>query len=101
MAIAPDRLDTANSPSAEPATWPTLTIDYALYEAYLVEADLTEAQKKELLDALWSIIVSFVDLGFAVAPAAKSCGEMPQAAAQFMTSVVDSPSDPDHQGEAP
>lgn len=45
-----------------------LTIDYALYEQYLDGADLSEAQKQEFLDTLWSIIVGFVDLGFGVHP---------------------------------
>ncbi len=47
---------------------PSLTIDYDLYQHYLDNSDLTDAQKREFLDALWSIIVSFVDLGFGVHP---------------------------------
>lgn len=49
---------------------PTLTLDVALYDAYLADSDLGEAQKRDLLEALWAIIVGFVDLGFAVEPAA-------------------------------
>ncbi len=47
---------------------PSLTIDYALYEKYLNEADMTDTQKREFLDALWLVIVAFVDLGFGVHP---------------------------------
>lgn len=60
----------AQSPSAAPRR-PTLTLDVALYEGYLADRDLDEGQKRALLEALWSIIVGFVDLGFAVEPAAK------------------------------
>ena len=47
---------------------PSLTIDYDLYQHYLDDSDLTDEQKREFLDVLWSIIVSFVDLGFGVHP---------------------------------
>ena len=47
---------------------PSVYLDYALYEHYLAECDLTEDQKREFLDTLWSIIVAFVDLGFGVHP---------------------------------
>ena len=49
--------------------YPALTIDYALYERHLEESGWTEAQKREFLDALWSIMVQFVDLGFGIHPA--------------------------------
>ncbi len=45
-----------------------LTLDYELYERYLEGSDLTEAQKREFLDALWSVIVSFATLGIGVHP---------------------------------
>jgi len=57
---------------------PVLTIDYALYEDYLEGSGLDEAQKREFLDALWSIVVEFVLLGFAVHPAQtaqRACGK--------------------------
>ena len=50
-------------------------LDYELYEHYLAECDLTEDQKREFLETLWSIIVGFVDLGFGVHPVQQVCGE--------------------------
>ena len=47
---------------------PSLTIDYALYQKYLDNSDMSDAHKCEFLDALWLIIVSFVDLGLGVHP---------------------------------
>ena len=45
-----------------------LTLDVSLYEDYLENGDLTEEQKREFLEALWVIIVGFVDLGFGIHP---------------------------------
>ncbi|MFA8384371.1 MAG: hypothetical protein ACEPO2_02015 [Pelagibaca sp.] len=56
-------------------TKPILTVDVEKYQAYLDGADMTEAQKAEFLEAMWSIIVSFVDLGFGVHPLQEVCGE--------------------------
>ncbi len=47
---------------------PTLTIDWELYGKHLDESDLSDAKKREFLETLWSIVVSFVDLGFGVHP---------------------------------
>lgn len=64
---------------------PTLTLDVALYETYLADKNLGEAQKRELLEALWSIIVGFVDLGFAVEPAAASADKSAYSGDKFAT----------------
>lgn len=51
---------------------PSLTIDWAKYGAMLDEWDGSDEQKQELIETLWSIVMAFVDLGFAVQ---SSCGE--------------------------
>lgn len=55
-----------------------VTFDAARYEHFLEEMDLTDEQKRALLEALWSIIVGFVDLGFGVHPVQQSCGQNAQ-----------------------
>lgn len=50
------------------ASTPSLGIDTAKYQAYLDDPSLSEDQKEEIVTALWSIIVAFVDLGFGVHP---------------------------------
>lgn len=47
---------------------PTLTVDWDQYGTYLEDSDLSDAEKRQFLEALWSIVVSFVDLGFGVHP---------------------------------
>lgn len=54
---------------------PSIEVDYARYESFLKESDLSDEQKREFINALWSIIVGFVDLGFGVHPAQQACGE--------------------------
>ncbi len=63
--------DTGNQESSVTvgvSTPQALSIDWELYGKYLDESDLTEEQKREFIETLWSIVVSFVDLGFGVHP---------------------------------
>ena len=54
---------------------PALAIDWGLYDQYLADSDLPEADRRQLIETLWSIIVSFVDLGFRLSPVKESCGQ--------------------------
>ena len=69
--------ETTCEPSA-PTSRPVLTLDVALYEHMLADSDLTEDQKREFLETLWSIIVGFVDLGFGIDPVGLACGQNPE-----------------------
>jgi hypothetical protein len=66
-----ERGDTFENVHAPPK--PTLTVDVEKYQSFLDGADMSEAQKEEFLQSLWSIIVSFVDLGFGVHPLQAVC----------------------------
>jgi len=52
-----------------------LTLDVSAYEHYLENADLSEDQKREFLEALWSLIVGFFDLGFKIHPLQQATSE--------------------------
>ena len=54
---------------------PLITVDVEKYQSYLDGTDMTEAQKAEFLQTLWSIIVNFVELGFGVHPLQEVCGQ--------------------------
>lgn len=63
-------------PNFNPETAPpTLTIDWDAYLPFFEDDDISEEQKHELIEALWSIVVSFVDLGFGVHPIQQACGK--------------------------
>ncbi len=47
---------------------PALQIDVQQFQSYLDDLDITEESKIELLETLWSIVVTFVDMGFGIHP---------------------------------
>jgi hypothetical protein len=65
---------------------PTLSLDIGLYEGFLADSTLAEADKRALLESLWQIIVGFVDLGFDVRPADKA-GEKTSDSAENLTGM--------------
>lgn len=64
------RFDSSAPVSAqfETSARPTLTVDVARYEEYLAGSGMSDAEKQEFLEAVWSIIWNFVELGFGVHP---------------------------------
>ncbi len=77
---------------------PTLTIDWELYGKHLEESDLSDAEKREFLETIWSIVVSAVDLGFGVHPVQQATGniceqqvEIAKFIAEQSASVLPSP----------
>ena len=54
---------------------PTLSIDIDRYQEYLDGSKLTPEQKEEFLRAIWSIVVTFVELGYGVHPLQEACGK--------------------------
>lgn len=54
---------------------PIVTVDIEKYQSYLDDPSLSVEQKEEFLQALWSIIVTFVELGFGVHPLQEVCGQ--------------------------
>jgi hypothetical protein len=60
--------------AANPASGPlALTFDPAAFAHFVVDFDLTEDQRTELLQTLWVIMVGFVDLGFHIHPVQQAC----------------------------
>ncbi|MCE8006625.1 hypothetical protein [Aestuariivita sp.] len=53
---------------ADASTPPTLSIDWEAYLPYLEDEDIPDTQKRVLIESLWSIMLSFVDLGFGLSP---------------------------------
>lgn len=55
---------------------PELSVDTAKYQAYLDDPDLSDEQKEQIVEAIWKIILCFVDLGFGVSPVEQACGQV-------------------------
>ena len=86
-----------SEPDTKPPTQavapPTLAIDWERYGRYLDDSDLTDDQKREFLQTLWEIVVSFVDMGFDLNPTQSVCGEVGALAdlsAKSVSTVVQS-----------
>lgn len=76
------------SPSKEPM--PTLTVDWEAYGHFLEGSDLSDEDKREFIETLWSIVVGFVDLGFSVGSPERSCGQDADADASSTSRMVHS-----------
>lgn len=64
--VSPSDDETQSINIVDQTGYPVLTFDADDYREYVQDMDLTEKQEQELLQALWSIIVQFVDLGFGI-----------------------------------
>lgn len=65
---------------------PSLNIDWDACGELLEDSGLTDEQKRELVQTLWSIVVSFVDLGL-------ECHPLQQACEQNFENVLNLPDD--------
>ncbi len=75
---APTMID-QNKPDTLTTTRPALKLDVERYEKMLNDCDLTEEQRQEFLETIWTIIVGFVDLGYDIHPLQQAA---PQACEQ-------------------
>ncbi|HEV7437693.1 MAG TPA: hypothetical protein VGO22_22935 [Pseudorhizobium sp.] len=50
----------------KPVDLPALAVDWEFYAQFLEETDATDEEKRELIITIWSVAVSFVELGFGV-----------------------------------
>lgn len=55
---------------------PALVFDCEKYRRFVEHYDLSDAQKQELLDTLWNMMVQIVDMGFGFHPIAKIMDEL-------------------------
>lgn len=67
----------------------TLRIDVDRYQHMLDGANLTDAQKREVLEALWTIIVTVVELGYNVHPLQEVCGKPDKLSDEWSASNPD------------
>lgn len=63
----PHDTDTAITPP-DGHELPALTLDVAYYQGFLDDETIPEDQKRQLIETIWTIVVTFVDLGFGIEP---------------------------------
>lgn len=68
---------------------PALTVDIERYQAFLDGSGMTDAQKEAFLEALWSLLMNFVELGFGVHPLQEVCGEGEEIAIESAKDAFD------------
>ncbi len=82
----------APPPSPPPASpRPSLVLNWEDWLPYLEDEDASEAEKRQLIETLWSIVVSFVDLGWHIVPeppAEETCGQVLDLTAALNAAVV-------------
>jgi len=61
-------------PPTTPDTSPTLQFDWQEWLPFVEDSDLTDDQKREMIETLWSIVIAFVDLGWDVIDAPEETG---------------------------
>lgn len=78
-----------------------LEVDLEKYQAYLDDAALSDEHKQEFLEALWSIVVSFVDLGFGVHPMQEVAGYVgsDEEVCGKLSAELDQTGEPDSDGK--
>ena len=69
------QLGNACPPAPRRPARPAITLDIERYQAMLDMPDVTDKEKQAFLEALSSIIIAFVDLGFSVHPLDLACGQ--------------------------
>lgn len=69
---------------------PQVAFDWRDFLPYLADADLTEAEKREFIETMWSIVLAFVDLGFEVRSPEDCCGQAIDLKAAIESIMVDS-----------
>lgn len=60
--VAPSKV----APTDSPSTQPTVHLDVDEWLPYLDDPDATDEEKRQLIETLWGIVLSFVDLGWSI-----------------------------------
>ncbi len=80
--------------SSELITRPALKLDVERYRKMLDSTDLSEDEKQDFLETVWSIVIGFVDLGFEIHPLQQvdpgGCGQEIDLSSFLASDVVSS-----------
>ena len=63
-----DRTKTQKATNSPQTHSHLLELDFEAYAPFLEDADISDDDKRQLIEALWSVVVSFVQLGYGLSP---------------------------------
>lgn len=73
---------------------PTLTFEWTEWLPYMADSDLTDDQKRAVIETLWSIVMGFVDLGWEIeSRASETSGQTLDLRTALKAAVLNSKSD--------
>lgn len=72
-----------------PKPTPSVRFDWRDWEPYLEDIDVPENQKQELIETLWGIVLSFIDLGYEVSENKSACGQQVDLKSVLESAVLD------------
>lgn len=75
-------------PSSERIVRPSVHLNWQDWLPYLEESDATEAEKRQLIETLWSIMIAFVDLGWDLGSPANPNGKETSGQTLDLTAVL-------------
>ena len=63
-----DRTKTQKATNSPQTHSHLLELDFEAYAPFLEDADISDDDKRQLIETLWSLVVSFVQLGYGLSP---------------------------------
>jgi hypothetical protein len=67
-----------------------VAFDWQDWLPHIVDSDIPDDQKQAFIEALWSIVLAFVDLGFDVKSPQETCGESIDLKAALAAAMLNS-----------
>lgn len=77
---------------------PRLSIDWEEFAHHLEDSDLSDEQKREFIETLYEIMLSFVDLGFGIHPVQQACEQNRETTLRLPADLLSSKY-PDNQSD--
>lgn len=75
-------------PTPPPPPYPAIQLDWEEWMPMVDDTSLTDAEKRQVIEALWDIVVGFVDLGWGIAPSEENGGEVLDLTSALQASMV-------------
>lgn len=79
-----------NDTPPKPPPKPSLHLNWEEWLPYLDDTEASDADKRQLIETLWAIVMAFVDLGWDLNAAPETCGQDLDLTAALRRAVLNS-----------